>query len=75
MRMDTHLKEETIDDICLFVKKHLELGSTVESIANAMLGNHKGELVIAKFYGSTLIALSDEEQLIILREYINDSVE
>jgi len=40
-----------------------------------MLGNHKGELVIAKFYGSTLIALSDEEQLIILREYINDSVE
>jgi hypothetical protein len=72
---DPYLKQETLADVCKFVKKQLELGSKVESIANAMLGNRKGELIITKWWGTSLMGLTQEEQLYILKRYIDEPVE
>jgi len=68
---DPYLKEETYEDVYQFVKKQLELGSTVSSIANAMLGNRKGELIITKWYGTSLMGLNREEQICIFTSFIN----
>ncbi|WP_152183161.1 hypothetical protein [Sulfurimonas indica] len=71
---DPYLKEETYEDVYRFVKKQLELGSTVGSIANAMLGNRKGELIITKWYGTSLMGLNREEQICIFTRFINEEL-
>lgn len=64
--------ELTLSEANDFIENQLKLGSTPQSIANAMTFRADGDLIISKEFGETVNALKREDYERMLIEYIED---
>ena len=64
------LGQETESSVFEWVDAQLNIGASVYVVAQSMLGTQRADIVITKWYGASLISLSKDQQIGILKEYV-----
>jgi hypothetical protein len=71
-REDVYLGQESLESVYRDIEVLLYNGSKVSVIAKSLLGTDKAELIISKWHGEHVDSFSDEEQIDICTQYINE---
>jgi len=72
VKKDIYLGQESLDSVNKDIETYLKNGSSVEVIANSLLGTDKAILIITKWCGGHIIEFTKAEQLDIFIHYINE---
>ena len=72
LKRDIYLGQESLETVEEWIRVQLKNGSKKEVVANSMLGKERGNIIVSKWDGSTVNSLSHDEQLTIIKEFIDE---